>query len=184
MAMSTRTVILGTVSVDSGTLMVVDPGYLAHHWVAEDDAAPVVRLVVWGPDSDDAITTIVPQSPNLTIQPDAHRFFFRITHPDWTDADYIHMEHALHTFATTHNRQIFTQLCRLNTRDQLNERLDHPPYGAALPFLDGTPGFLVGVTTGLGDGEYIVQATLVDLGPFWGERIQRITIDFLDPTDF
>lgn len=77
----------------------------------------------------------------------------------------------------------FTQVRRMTTTDQILQRLDpaHQVHGADLPFPHGAPGWVVAWESGLGDGAYPVRATLVDLGPPWGERIQRITIDFFTP---
>jgi len=197
MPQPTRTVTLGSVAVDSGTLLIIDPSYLEESWIPATQSQ-CFALILWGPDSRAALEAL-PLPPDLQITTHPRRKAFYLHHPDWDRADYTAFEDTLQAQAALHTWRLFTECQDGSTLQELYSAIDSSPHrrGATLPpqpssssDVSPTPAFpqpyrggsLVGFQPGFGDGLYEVQATLVQ-DPHGGERIARITIECIPLDD-
>ena len=189
----TRTITLGSVAVDSGTLLIIDPCYVDDYWISQDQAQ-IFDLKIWGADCATALAAI-PLAPDTEITANASRTVFHIHHPSWTNTQYTTLQETIQHKAASEQRQIHTECREGSTLQEIYAATDGPNQGGTLPAPRFQPpdasqgpafptpyigGPLVGFQTGFGDGLYEVKATLVDLGPRRKECIARITIDFID----
>ena len=177
MSVKTRRVLLGTVGVDSGQLMIMDPCYVEGEWVAKDDA-PAIRVNLWSVDAAIAVKWLRKTCPGAQIE-QTGRTFYHVTfsHPGFDD--YAVLQETIAKKAKAAGWRVTAVVVRQGTYDRICDVTNSHDQGGGIPYKLGHEGLAVAFAAGLGDGAYEVYATLVDLGGGFGERVTKVEIVLL-----
>ena len=174
--MKSRRVLLGTVGVDSGQLMVMDPCYVDGEWV-RSDTAPAIRVNLWGVDAAIAVKWLHKTCPAAQIVTTG-RTFYHVTFAYPGFDDYAVLQETIAKEAKAAGWRVVAAVVRQGTYDQICAVTDSADHGGGIPYKLGHDGLAVAFSSGLGDGVYNVYATIVDLGQ-WGERVAKVEIELL-----
>lgn len=165
-----RKELLGVVGVDSGGLVVMDPGYTRLRVSSEP------RVKFWGRDAD-ALAKMIELDYTDILHKNEYSGCWSI--PGGTEDDLAKIDEVkrrYHLLVMTHyeSGDDFGDHCfhaRMNT-DQ----------GGSIPYPLGHDGMAVSFCSGLGDGAYEVWAYYVDVED-WGERIAKVEIILISDED-
>jgi hypothetical protein len=179
--MKSRRVLLGTVGVDSGQLMVMDPCYVDGEWVRNDNAQ-AIRVNFWGVDAAITAEWLRKTCPGAQIE-QTGRTFYHVTfsHPGFDD--YAVLQETIAKEAKAARWRVAAVIVRQGTYDRICAATDSPDHGGGIPYKLGHEGLTVAFSSGVGDGVYCIYATIVDLGHPWGERVAKVEIEMLSDED-
>ncbi len=178
--MTARRVLLGTVGVDSGQLLVMDPCYIESEWIPRDQAL-AVSVRFWGEDAPRAarwVRRAFPTARVTRIRPTLYHATFAPPDAD----DLTRLQAALADHAAAAGWLVTATVARQSTYDRVCAATDGPNHGGGIPYRRGHDGLAVAFAAGLGDGTYAVYATLVDCGA-WGERVAKVDIELLSDAE-
>jgi len=158
--MSDRRVLLGVVGVDSGQLIVADPCYLNSEWEQEtgvDLAEVLYRDTETGSLFNRPMNWTLPYRNGMSYS-EAYKSGLIVKHiPD-------ELKEKMQKFS-------YSGCC--------NRTINDENQGGQLHYKMGHAGAGVVFSSGLGDGEYEVWATIGKVDG-WGERVKKVEIILID----
>jgi hypothetical protein len=164
---------IGSVGVDSGQLMIMDPSYVESEWIPEDDAE-IIGLKFWGSGQDIAATHLRDEC-DCEVETFGDAYLVR-----GKNIKKLRDHHAsAETAALKQGKRIVSTLWTASSYHKICEQTLSDKQAGGVPYFAGHEGLLVATSTGIGDGFYDVFATYID-SPGWGRRIQKIEIVFMD----
>ena len=143
-------ILLGKVGVDSGQLVICDPGYIDSEW--EDEEFKILEKAVF------------PDRHEEQIERCSKRWFELI---DRINAGEIKLE-----FAKEGPKNNFSY-------NACSHKTVKPPHHGQLNYKMGHPGVAVVFSSGIGDGLYPVYGKIENV-PEFGKRIVEVRIDLLE----
>lgn len=173
-----RKVLLGVVGVDSGQLVICDPGYLEDEYDREDENTSLHPVYQHKDGSKwqfcDTHFGVKPSSPD--VKPFPGKFDQVIKKYGKSPTELIKSGDFVKVKPNPEGRGKFSYngICRttLETENQ----------GGQLYYKMGHAGAGVAFSTGFGDGVYNVYAELVETKDY-GERVSKVWVEFITPKE-
>lgn len=160
--------LLGHVDVDSGRLVVMDPGYVPT-WTYE---GPTVGIKFWGAGQEK--TAIYMRSKGRTLQRTESDSYI-VVESDQQEQEKIKLELSKcvpkYGMLVWGDYQVSDDECSFEVTCSEKQ-------GGSVPYPMGHEGLAVAFASGLGDGTYAVYANYVDV-PSWGRRIKSVEIELI-----
>lgn len=173
MSQAVERVLLGTVGVDSGQLIVVDPCYIDSFWIKQDENAPVLGLLFWGRDAEAVAEKLKEMGYEPQLQENGMQYLLPMKQPG--SVPDLELQSALETVQRRHPELwVVSAWKHDSTYDQIGDITTARLGGNFLGPLDNAA---VAFQSGLGDGEYEVWAEVID------GSIYKIEIVFFDLND-
>jgi hypothetical protein len=165
-----RRELLGTVGVDSGQLMVIDPGYIRSEWQEEGDLHSVK---FWGQGGED-VAKILEEEGKEVEKAGSHSYKIYTGSAPGSKR----LEEHIRNLSRQINKTVVTWPQTESTYEQACDLTNGPNHGGQLNYRMGHEGLGVVFSSGLGDGTYEVYAIIQDV-PGWGERVTKVEIELI-----
>lgn len=164
---------IGSVGVDSGQLMIMDPCYVSSQWV--EKGSPIA-LKFWGQGQED-VAELLKKDGYLVIEVN-HSYQI-----ESVDLDYLRgIANLVDQYSKQIGKTVVFTVKTDNSYDRISELTLSENQAGSLPYLMGHEGLAVAFRSGLGDGLYNVFAHYKTFDG-WGERITKVEIELI-PDDF
>lgn len=174
-----RKVVLGTVAVDSGMVVIMDPARVGSSWIRPENVTPAA-VVFWGVDAPGMVPLIEAEFPKAVVAPqDGMPHSYLATLPPGQEHLYDQLAEFIQHQAKGNGWRVVSAVSRSDSYSQCGEICESANLGGALRFIAGHEGLGVAARAGFGDGEYEVVATLKDMGPDEGEVLTKLEITFV-----
>lgn len=164
--------LIGTVGVDSGQIMIMDPCYVESLWRTSKEGN-ITGLKFWGSGQEEAAE----YAKSLGHEVKEVNGAYFATETDLAQLNTL--AHNLAAHAHSHKKVVVSSVWTDGTYHQICDATGGEQQAGPLPYPLGHAGFLTAATSGLGDGHYNVYATYVE-SKLIGNRIQKVEIEFLD----
>ncbi len=164
--------LIGSVGVDSGQLMIMDPCYVKSHWLKGE---MILGVKFWGEAAEDIISHMR----------EVHGFVVTGEHPafieTFADDEAAVVEELIKDEARRINKKIITSFETNSTYDKICDVTSREDQAGEI-VNNGLLNIGVAFSSGLGDGEYDVYATYKDIEGC-GRRITKVEIELI-PDNF